>query len=71
MRVEKIINNGKNILGTVMTPEDSVKTTSGRVDINHLIARVRLERQKENKINIIFFGLIIALVVVVGTILSF
>ena len=71
MRVEKIINNGKNILGTVMTPEDSVKTTSGRVDINHLIARVRLEKQKENKINIIFFGLIIALVVVVGTILSF
>ena len=71
MRVEKIINNGKNILSTEMTPEDSVKTTSGRVDINHLIARVRLERQKENKINIIFFGLIIALVVVVGTILSF
>ena len=71
MRVEKIINNGKNILGTVMTPEDSVKTTSGRVDINHLIARVRLERQKENKINIIFFGLIIALIIVVGTILSF
>jgi len=71
MRVEKIINNGKNILSTEMTPEDSVKTTSGRVDINHLIARVRLEKQKENKINIIFFGLIIALVVVVGTILSF
>ena len=71
MRVEKIINNGKNILSTEMTPEDSVKTTSGRVDINQLIARVRLERQKENKINIIFFGLIIALVVVVGTILSF
>ena len=71
MSTEKIINSRKNILGTVMTPEDSVKTTSGRVDINHLIARVRLERQKENKINIIFFGLIIALVVVVGTILSF
>ena len=71
MRVEKIINNGKNILSNEMTPEDSVKTTSGRVDINHLIARVRLEKQKENKINIIFFGLIIALVVVVGTILSF
>jgi hypothetical protein len=54
-----------------VTPEDSEKTTSGRVDINNLIARVRLEKQKENKINLIFFGLIIALVVVVGTILSF
>ena len=71
MSAEKIINNTKNILTTTMTPEDNVKTTSGRVDINVLINRVRLEKQKENKINIIFFGLIIALVVVVGTILSF
>ena len=70
MSAEKI-NNEKNILTATMTPEDSEKTTSGRVDINHLIARVRLEKQKENKINLIFFGLIIALVIVVGTILSF
>ena len=70
MSAEKI-NNEKNILTATMTPEDSEKTTSGRVDINNLIARVRLEKQKENKINLIFFGLIIALVVVVGTILSF
>ena len=66
-----IINSKKNILTATVTPEDSEKTTSGRVDINNLIARVRLEKQKENKINLIFFGLIIALVVVVGTILSF
>ena len=70
MSAEKI-NNKKNILTATVTPEDSEKTTSGRVDINNLIARVRLEKQKENKINLIFFGLIIALVVVVGTILSF
>ena len=70
MSAEKI-NNEKNILPATVTPEDSQKTTSGRVDINNLIARVRLEKQKENKINLIFFGLIIALVVVVGTILSF
>ena len=70
MSAEKI-NNEKNILTATVTPEDSEKTTSGRVDINHLIARVRLEKEKENKINIIFLGLIIALVVVVGTILSF
>ena len=70
MSAEKI-NNEKNIITATVTPEDSEKTTSGRVDINHLIARVRLEKEKENKINLIFFGLIIALVVVVGTILSF
>ena len=70
MSAEKI-NNSKNIITAAVTQEDSEKTTSGRVDINHLIARVRLEKQKENKINLIFFGLIIALVVVVGTILSF
>ena len=70
MSAEKI-NNSKNIITAAVTQEDSEKTTSGRVDINHLIARVRLEKEKENKINIIFFGLIIALVVVVGTILSF
>ena len=70
MSAEKI-NNEKNILTATVTPEDSEKTTSGRVDINHLIARARLEKQKENKINLIFFSLIIALVIVVGTILSF
>ena len=70
MSAEKI-NNSKNIITAAVTQEDSEKTTSGRVDINNLIARVRLEKQKENKINLIFFGLIIALVVVVGTILSF
>ena len=70
MSAEKI-NNSKNIITAAVTHEDSEKNTSGRVDINHLIARVRLEKEKENKINLIFFGLIIALVVVVGTILSF
>jgi len=71
MNTVKITNNEKNILAGAVTTSDSEKVPSGRVDINHLIARVRLEKQKENKINIIFFGLIIALIIVVGTILSF
>ena len=71
MSAEKVINNTKNILTTTMTPEGNVKTTSGRVDINVLINRIRLEKQKENKINLVFFGLIMSLVVVVGIILSF
>jgi len=70
MSTEKININGKENFTPLMTPEES-KISSGRVDINHLMARVRVKEQKENKINIIFFGLIIALVVVVGTILSF
>ena len=71
MSTEKIINSRKNILTPTMIPEESQKTSKGRVDINHLRARVRLEKQKKNKINLISFGLITALVVVVGTILSF
>ena len=71
MNTVKITNNEKNLLADAVTTSYSENVPSGRVDINHLIARVRLEKQKENKINIIFFGLIIALIIVVGTILSF
>ena len=71
MSAEKIINNTKNILTTTMTPEDNVKTTSGRVDINVLINRVRLEKQKENKINLVFLSLIVSVIIIVGIILSF
>ena len=71
MRVEKIINNGKNILGTVMTPEDSVKTTSGRVDINILLNRARKVKAKETFTNLVFVGLTILLLFVVGLTLTF
>ena len=70
MSAEKI-NNEKNILTATVTPEDSEKTTSGRVDINNLIARVRLEKQKENKINLVFLSLIVSVIIIVGIILSF
>jgi len=71
MSAEKVINNTKNILTTTMTPEGNVKTTSGRVDINVLINRVRLEKQKENKINLVFLSLIVSVIIIVGIILSF
>ena len=67
MSTEKIIFNEKT---TLITPMTSEKTSSRRVDINVLINRVRLEKQKENKINLVFFGLIVSLVIVVGIILS-
>jgi len=35
------------------------------------MARARKEKQKENKINLVFFGMIVGLIIVVGIILSF
>ena len=70
MSTEKIIINGKDDLAALITSKTD-KKSSGRVDINNLIARVRLEKQKENKTNMIFVSLIVFLVVIVGTILSF
>ena len=70
MSAEKIIYEEQNqtVLKTSVLSE--VKF-SGRVDINDLLKRARKIKEKENKINLVFFGLISALVVVVGIILSF
>ena len=46
------------------------KITSGRVDINDLLARARKEKDKENKVNLVFFGLFTILIIVVGILLS-
>ena len=70
MSAEKIIYKEQNqtVLKTSVLSE--VKF-SGRVDINDLLTRARKIKEKENKINLVFFGLISALVVIVGIILSF
>ena len=70
MSAEKITYDEQN--QTILkTPVLSKVKFTGRVDINDLLARARKEKEKENKINLVFFGLISALVVVVGIILSF
>jgi len=70
MSAEKIIHDVRN--QTILeTPVQSEVKFSGRVDINHLIARARRIKEKENKINLVFFGLISALVLIVGILLSF
>jgi len=46
------------------------KITSGRVDINDLLARARKEKNQENKTSLVFFGLFAALIVVIGLLLS-
>jgi len=70
MSAEKIIYEEQN-QKVLKTPVLSEVKFSGRVDINDLIARARKEEKKEKKINLVFFGLISGLVVVVGIILSF
>ena len=68
MSAEKIINTKDNTIDTLEVDE---KAFSGRVDINNLLARVRNEKQEENKINFIFFIMFAALVLIAGILLSF
>ena len=49
MSTEKIIYNEKQDLAALVSPEKHKKISSGRVDINDLIARVRYEKKKQTK----------------------
>jgi len=61
--------------GEQLTAKDLNKTpiaqSSKRVDINHLLSKVRQEKNKEKKENYIFLGIICGVVVVTGIIASF
>ena len=61
--------------GEQLTAKDLNKTTinhsSKKVDINILLSKVRLEKNKEKKENLIFVGLICGVVAVTGIIASF
>ena len=46
------------------------RRTQHRVDINVLMAKVRNEKKKQNKENLVFFGLISSVVIIVGIIAS-
>ena len=46
------------------------KRISNRVDINHLMLRVRDEEKKQKKENLIFIGLVSSVVVITGIIAS-
>ena len=71
MSTEKIINTDTQNLTGLTTLKTVVSKRAARVDINHLLARVRKEKENENKINLIFFGLFLAVVIVAGVILTF
>jgi hypothetical protein len=73
MSAEKLVRTETQNLAqaSLATPKETVKQFPGRVDINDLLARVREEKKKENKINLVFFSLFASLIFVVGLILSF
>ena len=56
MSAEKITITGEKNISSLTTPLVEEKELPGRVDINDLLARVREEKKKENKVNLVFFG---------------
>ena len=72
MSAEKISSTEINDLLPLETPKNSEEvSSSGRVDINILLNRARKEKEKENLTNLVFAGLIVSLMFIVGLILSF
>ena len=72
MSAEKIISQEVNDLPPLATPKKSEEvSSSGRVDINILLNRARKVKEKEIRTNLVFGGLIVSLIFVVGLILSF
>ena len=72
MSAEKIINTQVNNLPSSGTLEKSEEVSStGRVDINILLNRARKVKEKETLTNLVFVGLTLSLIFVVGLILSF
>ena len=72
MSAEKIINTQVNNLPSLARPEKSEEvSSSGRVDINILLNRARKVKEKETLTNLVFVGLTLSLIFVVGLILSF
>jgi len=72
MSAEKIISQEVNDLPPLATPKKSEEvSSSGRVDINILLNRARKVKEKETRTNLVFGGLIVSLIFVVGLILSF
>ena len=70
MSAEKILITEQDSINSLTTPKISEVKFSGRVDINTLLARARKKERQENKVNLVFFGLFAALILVVGILLS-
>ena len=72
MSAEKKFSSEVSDLAPFVTPKKIEEmTSSGRVDINILLNRARKERKKETLTTLVFIGLTLSLIFVVGIILSF
>ena len=72
MSAEKINSIEISDLPPLATPEKIEEvSSSGRVDINILLNRARKVKEKETRTNLVFLGLTVSLIFVVGLILSF
>ena len=72
MSAEKVISTEINSFPRLKTPEKNEEASSPqRVDINVLLNRARKVKEKETRTNLVFTGLILSLIFIVGIILSF
>ena len=72
MSAEKKFSSEVSYPPSFVTPEKSEEvSSSGRVDINILLNRARKVKEKETLTNLVFVGLTLSLIFVVGLILSF
>ena len=72
MSAEKKFSSEISDLPSFVTSEKNEQvSSSGRVDINILLNRARKVKEKETTTNLVFIGLTLALIFVVGIILSF
>ena len=71
MSAEKNLDIKINNLPPLKTFQKKEQVISGRVDINVLLDRARKVQDKENFTKLIFTGLTLCLIFIVGMILSF
>ena len=71
MSAEKIINTQEKTIISSLQSNVNDEQSSGRVDINVLLNRARRIKDKENLTNLVFIGLTLCLVLIIGLILSF
>lgn len=68
------LNNIKNLktsnIENLIESDQTKSKSTGRVDINHLMLKVREEEKKAKKENLVFFGLLGSVIFVAGIILS-
>ena len=72
MSAEKKFSSEVSDLASFVIPKKSKEVSSSRrVDINILLNRARKIKEKETITNLVFIGLTLSLIFVVGIILSF